>query len=258
MLKNGIIRVSHSPWASPIVLVKKPDGSVLFCVDYTKINQVTKKTSYPLSNIDDILLYLAGAKYFTTLDLLSGYWQIGIKEESKEYTAFHAPGKGLFEFQVLPFGLSTAGSVFQELADRVFEGLIWRGVMVYLDDVIIYSNTFQEHLDRLRDVFSRLRNAGLTLKPSKCSYGQTRTKRTKVLCHLISAEGIEPDQSKLTAISDVPRPQTVKAVQSFLGLANYYRKFVQNFSKIVQPLYDTIKAEKLQWTNKQEDAFVTL
>lgn len=255
MLKNGVIRVSHSPWASPIVLVRKPDGSIRFCIDYTKVNAVTKKTSYPFPNIDDILHHLAGAKFFTTLDLLSAYWQVGIKEECKEYTAFTAPGHGLFEFNVLPYGMVNAGSVFQELADRVFEGLIWREALVYLDDIIVYSNTFEEHLARLRRVFERIRKAGLTLKPSKCAYAKSQT---KVLGHVISSEGIAPDQSKLIAIKKFPRPHNVKSVQSFLGLCNYYRKFVKDFSKIARPLYDITKSSGFQWSDSQEKAFSTL
>lgn len=130
MLQNEIIRPSHSPWASPVVLVKKKDNKMRFCVDYRKLNSVTKKSTYPMTNIDDILMYLGGAKYFSTLDLFSGYWQVGIEEESKQFTAFTTPGEGLYEFNVLPFGLCNAPCLFQNLTDSIFSDMKWKEVLV--------------------------------------------------------------------------------------------------------------------------------
>ena len=167
MLDDNIIRPSFGTWSSPVVLVKKKDNTWRFCVDYRKLNAVTKSDVYPLPVIEDILSYLGDSKYFTSLDLFSGYWQVPIKECDKVKTAFITPD-GHFEFNVLSFGLCSAPATFQHLADTVFRDLKWKEVLIYLDDVIIYSKTFEEHLIRLRHVFERLRTANLTLKPSKC------------------------------------------------------------------------------------------
>ena len=175
MLVKEIIRPSTSPWSSPIVLVSKPDGSTRFCIDYRKVNLVTKKDAYPLPRIDDTLNALGGAKYFTTLDLQSGYWQVALEEKSKEVTAF-TTSKGHWEFNVLPFGLTNAPATFQRLMDLVLTGLHWSECLVYLDDIIIFGRTFDEHLSRSRTVLERLNQAGLTLKPSKCQWARNEVK----------------------------------------------------------------------------------
>ena len=258
MLEQGVIRPSQSPYSSPIVLVKKKGEKekVRFCVDYRKLNKVTKKSNYPLSNIDEILTYFGKSNFFSTLDLFSGFWQVGIEENSKEYTAFVTPGFGLFEFNKLPFGLCNAPSTFQDLTDRVFRGLKWSSVLVYLDDVIVFSETFEEHLDKLKEVFQRLRDANLTLKTQKCTFAATQV---KVLGHIVNNNSIRPDPEKLGAIRDFPRPKTVRQLQSFLGLANYYRKFIANFSKLAHPLHKLLsKNFKFKWDTEQEDAFNVL
>uniref|UniRef100_A0A1X7SDE3 Reverse transcriptase domain-containing protein n=1 Tax=Amphimedon queenslandica TaxID=400682 RepID=A0A1X7SDE3_AMPQE len=160
MLDNNIISRSHSPWSSPIILVKKKDGSLRFCVDYRKVNEVTRKDAYPLPRIDDTLDTLAGSQWFTTLDLLSGYWQVEVEEEDREKTAF-CTKEGLFHFNVMPFGLCNAPATFQRLMDMLLAGLLWEACLVYIDDVIIMGKDFPSHLSNIAAVFTRLRNAGL-------------------------------------------------------------------------------------------------
>ena len=232
MLEQDVIKVSSSPWSSPVVLVKKKDGTTRFCVDYRKLNAVTRKDSYPLPRIDDALDALSGSKYFTTLDLQSGYHQVAMDTDSIEKTAFisHA---GLYEYNVMSFGLTNAPPTFQRLMQRVLHGLDWKICLVYIDDVIIFSRTFEEHLSRLTAVFDRLREANLKLKPSKCHFANSSV---DFLGFVVSSEGILPDPGKLHAVETFPVPSSVKEVRSFLGLCNYYRRFVKDFAKIASPL----------------------
>lgn len=218
MLEQGVVRPSNSPWASPVVLVKKPDGSDRFCVDFRAVNSVTRKSSYPLPRIGESLESLSGSAFFSCVDLQNGYWQILLEDDSKEKTAFitHA---GLYEFNVMAFGLCGAPADFQRLMERVLRGLNWKIALIYLDDVLIFSCTFEDHLQHLRLVFDRFRASGLKLKPKKCFFG----KRTvKYLGHVVSKDGVQPDPSKIKVIQDYPVPRRVKDVRAFLGLANYY------------------------------------
>jgi hypothetical protein len=166
MKSKGVIEESDSPWSSPVVLVRKKDGNLLFCVDYRRLN-VTKKDCFPLPRIDDTLDTLAGAKWFSTLDLKSGYWQVVLHPEHKEKTAF-STGQGLWQFTVMPFGLCNAPATFERLMESVLRGLTYEACLVYLDDVIVIGRTFQEQLDNLRRVLQRLREAHLKLNPEKC------------------------------------------------------------------------------------------
>jgi hypothetical protein len=195
MLRNGIITPSESPWSSPIVMVVKPDESIRFCVDYRKLNNITRPDRYPLPRIDDTLDSLGQAVWFSTLDLASGYWQINVYPPDREKTAF-STRHGHYEFKVMPFGLRNAPSTFQRLLDRVLAGLLYKICLVYIDDVIIFSRTFEEHLQHLTAVFDRLRKAGLSMKASKCYFG---VREVRYLGHIIGNGTIKPDPSNIEA-----------------------------------------------------------
>ncbi|CAK8685090.1 unnamed protein product [Clavelina lepadiformis] len=255
MEKQGLIRTSTSPWSSAIVLVRKKSGELRFCVDYRRVNDLMKKNSFPIPRVDESLDELSSNIYFSTLDLRSGYWQIPMNHRSREVTAF-TTHMGLYEWNVMPMGLSNSAATFQRLMHIVLNGLEWRGALAYLDDVIVYGRTFVEHMSRLSDVLSRLEEAGLTLKPSKCSLFQ---ESVKFLGHKISKEGVMCDAEKVEAVANWPIPRTVKHVRQFVGLTSYYRKFIPNYAKIASPLHKlTEKNKKFQWTEEHQDAFATL
>ena len=256
MLDQGVVRPSTSPWSSPIVMVRKKDGSWRFCVDYRKVNAVTRQDAYPLPRIDATLDSLTGSAYFTTLDLASGYWQVELDNEAKEKSAFSTPS-GHFEFNVMPFGLTNAPATFQRLMECVLAGLTPSECLVYLDDIIVFSTSFAEHLSRLQAVFRRLQHAGLKLKPNKCYFA---TKEVRYLGHIVTAEGVKPNPAKTKAVSTYPVPQDVHELRQFLGLANYYRRFVKDYSQIAEPLHQlTRKTSKgFQWTPSCQEAFEEL
>ena len=279
MLDNGIIEPSRSPWSSPIVVVPKKDGGIRFCVDYRQLNSVTIKDAYPLPQISDTLESLAGAKFFSTLDLASGYWQVGMHPDDQHKTAF-ASHRGLFEFKVLPFGLCNAPATFERLMEFALAGLIGTSCLVYLDDIVVFSRTFEEHLARLREVLYRLRDAGLKVKPSKCflfrkeiaylghvvsAHGiSTDPKKTEAIQDYpaprnMSAHGISTDPKKTEAIQDYPAPRNIQEVRRFVGFASYYRRFIPNFAELAAPLHQlTQKSTKFLWTQQCQDAFQKL
>ena len=224
MLETNVIRPSLSPYASPIVLVRKKDGKLRFCIDYRKLNSKTVKDAHSLPTIEETLDSLVGACYFTSLDLKAGYWQVELAEEDKEKTAFTAGPLGFYEFNVLPFGLVNAPATFQRVIQLAMGDLHLTKCLLYLDDIIVYSRTFEEHLDRLCSVFQRLRSAGLKLKPSKCFLFKNEV---RYLGHVVSADGIKTDPDKVKAIKDWPVPKDSRDVRKFLGFAGFYRKFIK-------------------------------
>ena len=234
MLASDIIRPSNSPWASPVVMVKKKDGSLRFCVDFRQLDAVTVKDAHPLSRIGDLLDVLHGARWFSTLNLKSRYWQVPILEQDKEKTAFRTSSGQLYEFNQVPFGLCNAPATFSRLMDCVLSGLHWETCLFYLDDIIVFSSTWEEHLARLRQVFERLRHANLKLGAEKCT---SAAKEVSYLGHRVTEEGLLPDSALLAAIREIPPPKTATEVLSFLGLAGYYQRYVKNFAAIAGPLH---------------------
>ncbi|CAM4589164.1 unnamed protein product [Lepidochelys olivacea] len=253
MLQMGVIRPSESAWASPVVLVPKPDGEIGFCVDYRKLNAVTRPDNYPMPRTDELLEKLGRAQFISTLDLTKGYWQVPLDESAKERSAF-ITHLGLYEFIVLPFGLRNAPATFQRLVDGLLAGL-GEYAVAYLDDVAIFSDSWTDHLEHLQKVLERIREAGLTVKAKKCQIGLNRV---TYLGHQVGQGTISPLQAKVDAIQKWPVPKSKKQVQSFLGLAGYYRRFVPHYSQIAAPLTDLTKKKQpnaVQWTGKCQKAF---
>ena len=251
MLSSDVIRPSNSPWASPVVMVRKKDGSLRFCVDFRQLNAATVKDAHPLPRIDDLLDALHGAKWFSTLDLKSGYWQVPIAEQDKEKTAFRTSSGQLFEFNQVPFGLCNVPATFSCLMDRVLASLHWETCLFYLDDIIVFSSTWEGHLARLREVFERLRQAKLKLGPTKCIFA---AKEVSYLGHRVTEEGLLPDPVLLAAIRDIPPPKTAMEVRSFLGLDGYYR--VKGFATIAAPLHALTRKDALfHWSEDCQAAF---
>ena len=255
MLGAGIIRKSKSPWASPVLVVPKPDGSPRFCIDYRRLNSITKKDVYPLPRIDEALDTLGGALYFSALDLKAGYWQIPLSDSDAEKTAFITKF-GLFEFTRLPFGLCGAPAIFQRLMDETLGDLLWKTVIVYLDDIIIFTATFEEHLTVLAEVIDLLFDAGLRVSPTKSDFCFSEL---LYLGHVVSGKTVKPNPKKVSAVAAVPTPSCVKDVRSFLGLASYYRRFIQNFARIATPLTRLLKKTAVWcWSDDCDRAFRTL
>ena len=256
MLETGIIRQSNSPWASPIVLVRKKDGNWRFCIDFRKVNDLTVKDAYPLPQVNDIVDSLNGQKYFSTLDLTSGYWQVPVEQESIPKTAFVIPSGGHFEFLKLPFGMTNAVPTFQRLMATVLQGSLGTKCLVYLDDVLVFGSSFEEHLANLQVVFEAIRKAGLKLNPRKCVFAETKV---KFLGYELSGEGLAPDSEKVLAIEQFPKPVDVSSLRSFLGMMGYYRRFVDGFSEIAAPLHRLLqKNVKFEWNKDCQKAFEEL
>ena len=251
LLEQKCIRPSSSDWASPIVIVSKKDGSPRLCIDYRKVNAVTKKDAYPLPRIDDALDQLSGNAYFCTFDLASGYFQLPMHERDAHKSAF-ITHMGLFEWLVLPMGLTNSPATFQRCMSSILKDLLHKHCLVYLDDIISFGRDFDDTLVGLRSLFDKLRYANLTLKPKKCRLFQTEV---AYLGHVVSPDGISTDPSKIVAVQNWDVPKSVKDVRSFLGLASYYRKFIPAFATIAAPLTRlTEKNVKFQWSEACQKA----
>ena len=253
--KRGLIEPSSAAWSSPVVLVKRKDGKLRFCIDYRKVNMSTIGDAYPLPRIDESLDALAGSKLFSTLDLLSGYWQIPLDEDARDKSTF-VTRNGLWRWRVMPFGLCSAPATFERLMERVLRGLHWKTLLLYLDDVIIFSSDVDSHIERLETVLLRFRGANLKLKPSKCELFR---REVRYLGHIVNEAGVSTDPEKVSAVRDWPEPGCVRELQQFLGTVGYYRRFCPNLADLAVPLNHLInKGVKYNFSPECKQAFDAL
>ena len=233
MVEVGAIRRSFSPWASTVVLVRKKDGGLRFCIELCKLNNRTVKDGYSLPWIEDTLDCFHGVVWFSTLDPKSSCWQVKLEEEAKPLTAFTMGPLGFWECEHMPFGLTNAPATLQRLIESCLVELHLSWCIIYLDDIIVFSRTLEEHLHRLEAVINKLRAAGIKLKPTKCDLFR---QQINYLAHVVSKEGVSTDPDKIIAVTEWPQPTTVTEVRSHLGFVSYYRRFIPNFSKVAKPL----------------------
>ena len=255
MLNMNIIEQSESPYSSPVVLVSKKDGSTRFCIDFRRLNKITQFDAEPMPDSEEIFVKLSKDNFFTKIDLTKGYWQIPVRPDDRPKTAFRTPD-GLYQFRMMPFGLVNAPATFSRLMRSLLRGI--NHVDNYIDDILIHTPSFEEHIQTLNEVLKRLRMAGLTAKPSKC---MICFEKLEFLGHVIGKGQLAPHQDKLEKIKNARRPQTKKELRAFLGLAGYYRKFIANFAAIACPLTDKTKSKepnKIEWSDNQELSFQTL
>lgn len=252
MLKTGIITPSRSSFASPVLLVKKKDGTWRFCVDYRHLNALTVKNKHPLPIVDELLDELSGASWFTKLDFRSGYHQIRVAKGEEFKTAFKTHS-GLYEFRVMPFGLTNAPATFQSIMNTIFAPILRKHVLVFMDDILVYSPSLETHLFHLEQVFQIIQEHKFCIKQSKCVFAQPQL---EYLGHVISANGVSTEPSKIQAVVDWPVPKSIKALRGFLGLTGYYRRFIKSYSMISRPLTQLLKKGVLfQWTSVAQEAF---
>lgn len=253
MLQLGVVEKSNSAWSSPVLLVPKPDNSWRFCVDFRKLNKVTERDAYPLPYISDILRKLGGAKYLSSLDIQSAYWQVELEPASKQYTAFTVPSRGLFQFTRMPFGLHNAPATFQRLVDTLFGPELDPYLLKYLDDLIIVAPTLEKHLEVLELVLKRLEEANLSLNRDKCHFCRPEL---KFLGYVVNRSGIAVDPGKVEAITNLSPPKTVREVRRIIGMITWYRRFVEGFSDIISPLTKLLrKGKKFDWDESCEQSF---
>ena len=250
-----IVEGSEAAYSSPLVIVKKADGSNRVCVNFKKLNSITVFDPEPMMSADDIFPKLSGSRFYSKFDFSKGYWQIPMAEDSKDYTSFATTG-GLRRFRVMPFGLVNAGSTYNRMMRKMLQGS--HNLESYLDDVLGYTRTWEEHLKILKDFFDRVRRANLSLKPSKCQIGFTKV---EFLGHTLTGDTIEPRSAALDKILEASRPTTKKQVRALLGMVGFYRKFIPDCSTLTAPLSDlTAKrcSNKVNWGDEQEQAFIKL
>ncbi|GJW26405.1 putative reverse transcriptase domain-containing protein [Tanacetum coccineum] len=246
---KGFIRPSSSPWGAPVLFVKKKDGSFRMCIDYRELNKLTVKNRYPLPRIDDLFDQLQGSSVYSKIDLRSGYHQLRVREEDIPKTAFRTR-YGHYEFQVMPFGLTNAPAVFMDLMNRVCKPYLDKFVIVFIDDILIYSRNKQEHEEHLKLILELLKKEELYAKFSKCEFW---IPKVQFLGHVIDSKGIHVDPAKIESIKDWASPKSPTEIRQFLGLVGYYRRFIEGFSKIAKPITKlTQKKVKFVWGDKQE------
>ena len=243
MLETGVIKKCISPWASPVTIAEKPDGDIRICIDFRRLNLQCKRDAKPIPRINETLEWMAGNSMFSSVDLMSGYWQIPLAKDSIELTAFTAGSEQLYAFQRIPFGHTSSGNYFQRAMEDVLKGLIYKHCLVYLDDVCILSKNFDGHIEAMDLVFERMYSSGLRLKPKKCKLFK---KELKFLGHMVSGEGIKCDPEKVKLIKEWKEPESTRDCRKFLGVVGYYRKFITNFSKRASPITDLLKGKTVK------------
>jgi hypothetical protein len=254
MLKTGWIQPSNSPFSSPGLLLKKKDGSWRMCVDYRALNALTVRDRFPLPTIDELLDELGNARIFSKLDLTSGFHQIRLTPEDTHKTAFRTHD-GHYEYRVMPFGLCNAPATFQATMNDIFRPMLRKTVIVFFDDILVFSNSWDQHLEHLTQVFTILSEQQFHLKASKCSFGQSKV---SYLGHIVEGGTVTPDPLKIQAIDNWPTPKSTKGLRGFLGLSGFYRKFVKNYASIAHPLTELLKKDAFKWSSEAQTSFDAL
>ena len=247
MLDGGTIRPSNSPWCNAVVLVRKKDGTLRFCIDFHQLNERTEKDSFPMPRMIDTMETMVGAKIFSSMDLKSGFWQVKMAEESRPYTAFTVGSLGVYEFLRMRFSLCNVPAMFQRLMQNCLGELNLTYALIYLDDVVVFADTEAEHLKRLRAIFEQFHEHGLKLKPTKCDFFKNEI---TYLGHQVSVEGMKPGIGNLKGIAKMAPPTMATGIRRFLGATGFYRRFIKGYAKIAQPLNDLISDENSKLKNQ--------
>ena len=248
MLDGGAIRPSQSPWCNAVVLVRKKDGGLRFCIDFCRLNSWTKKDAYPLPHMQETMESMVGTWFFSTMALKSGFWQVRMAKDSQQYTAFTVGSMAVYEFLRMPYGLCNAPVTFQRLMQNCLGELNLTYALIYLDDMIVFSRTEEEHLHRLWVVFGRFLEHGLKLKPSKCHFLQDGI---TFLDHEISADGMKPGMANLKAIVEMAQPRAYTEIRRFTGMTGFFRWFIKGYSRIAKPLNDLLEGEASKLKNEE-------